>query len=272
MVLYEEYSKMIKERRAQYRYLVTIAIVLAGFLVLAAFTTIFGAEVTKKGDIEVCRLSVLTQAQTKTFGQTHTSLKCPRRQVKFFNSKVEINGKKESKYEFSELDDEAVNKVIAEELRICWGMMGEGDLDVFRQPIITLTSLEAGKTVCTICSEISFDKRIEKDRFVGLLNYLKGTKIPERGIYYFDYLVKAQRDQYLGNWDRIPFAQYTPWGWGTTSKIEEDFFQADRDYTIYFLGWKPDWLDDKVRAYTSAYYIGLGTPGKAAEECYRLVN
>lgn len=265
---------MIKEKKAMGAgILATIIIVIAVFIILMSFTDVLGGILKKGGDIETCRLSVLAQAQTKTVGQTFISLKCQRRQLMFFNNKVEINGKKEPKYKFKEIDNEMVNKVIAEELRLCWYMMGEGTVDVFRQPILTLTSLEPGKAVCTICAEISFDKSVDESRqFIDLLTYLKGTKMPGQDIYYFDYLVEAQRNQYLGGWDKLPWTQYTPWGWGTTNKIEETSFQTNKDYVMYFLGWKPDWLDEKVRMYTSAYYIGLGSPQKAAEECKRLVN
>lgn len=263
---------MIKEKKAGVSILVTVIVILAVFLLLGVFTNTFGATVVKGSDIDICRVSVLAQAQTKTFGQTHTSLKCSRRQVKFFNNKVEINGKKEPKYKFDELDDEVVNKVIAEELRICWGMMGEGEIDVFRQPIITLTNIELGQGVCTICSEVSFDKSVDRNKeFTGLLNYLKGTKKPpEKKIYYYDYLVRAQRDLHART--GLPLIQYTPWGWGTTSKIEEDSFQTGKDYVVYFEGFKSDKVDDVTGIAPSVYYIGLGTPGKAAKQCVRLVN
>lgn len=259
---------MIKEKKGiGAGALAVIILTLSIFVILIFFTDIFTGILKRGGDIEVCRLSVLAQARTKVVGKTPISLECSRRQVKFFNNKVEINGKKEPKYDFKELDDEVVNKVIAEELRLCWYMMGEGKIDVFRQDIAIF-----GDRVCTICSEVSFDKKVNKNKkFNGLVNYLKGNKIQGQDVYYFDYLINSQRNLYL-LWGNIPWTQYTPWSYGTTNKIEESFFQTDKNYVIYFLGSKPDWLSDKIKAFTSAYYIGLGDPGKAAEECKRLVN
>ena len=135
-----------------YGALATIILVLVVAFILLNWAGTFASILKKGSDIEVCRLSVLAQAQTKLLGQTPVSLKCSRRQVKLFNDKIEINGKKESKYEFKEVDDNIVNKLIAEELRLCWYMMGEGEINVFRQNIIVNTD-----TVCVVCAEISFD-------------------------------------------------------------------------------------------------------------------
>ncbi|MDP3766223.1 MAG: hypothetical protein Q8R04_06955 [Nanoarchaeota archaeon] len=281
---------MIKEKKGiGYGIMAMILLVLVISGVLLSYTNSLAGILKKESNIEVCRLSALAQAQTKFAGQSPISLKCSRKEVKFFNNKVEIDGKKESKYEFNQLDDNSVNKVVAEELRLCWYMMGEGRVDVFRQDVVDEAVIyTSGENVCIICSEISFDSKANNKRFSGLLDYLKSTKIPKDKVkedtYYFDYLIHSQRDRYL-LWGNIPWTQYTPDGWGTTDKISDNVeenikqytasssgFDTNENYIVYFLAWKPAWAQEKIGHTISAYYIGLGKPSKVAKECRRLAN
>ena len=279
---------MINKKGIGFYTLAVLLILLAILLIFLPFTSTLVAMLKKGGDIEACRLSVLAQAQTKLGGSSPVSLKCDRRQVKFYNNKIEINGKKDPKYDFKQLDSSVVNKAVAEELRLCWYMMGEGELNVFQQQLSEATIVAfTGENVCNICSEISFDKSVDRTKqFTGLVDYLKGNKIPNQDAYYFDYLIKSQRNKYL-LWGIVPWTQYTPWSWGTTDKIsdnlEEDLkkyqeagtyteFNPDERYIIYFLAWKPSWLKEKLHSSTSAYYIGLASPGKVVSGCRMLVN
>ena len=151
-----------------------VILVIAAIVLLSTtigFVTIFKA----KSDIEVCRLSVLAQAQTKKFGpidlpSSIISLDCPRRHVEFFNNKVEIDGKKSKDYKFGELKEENVNKVIADELASCWYKMGEGIINVFEQEVIV-----GRDYVCLICAEKDFDKKTEKTNFKNLVSFLKNN-------------------------------------------------------------------------------------------------
>lgn len=250
--------------------LLTVIVVASVSLILISFSGNLSAKISKTGDIEACRLSVLAQAQTKTVGVSPISLDCERRKLVFYDDKVEINGKKTriSNYDKNkkELDEDIVNKAVAEELRTCWYKMGEGELDVFRQHVFG-----TGETACTLCTEIEFDESVKQDKFEALLDFLKGNYIPNSDISYFDFLIRSQRDQYL--FGKIPWSQWSPWSYGTTDKIDySSYFEKDKKYVIYFLGWKPAWLEEKTGAATSAYYIGLGEPEKAADECRRLVN
>lgn len=278
---------MIKGNKSEIGYgaLATLIIAMVIAFILMNYSGALASIVKKGSDIEVCRLSVLAQAQTKVAGQTPVSLQCPRRQVKFFNDKVEIDGKKDDKYDFEKLDDNSVNKVVAEELRLCWYKFGEGKINVFRQNIAGDIITTASEYVCAICSEISFDKKIDRNKkFSGLVDYLKSSKIPQQDIYYFNYLINSQRNLYL-LWGYIPWTQYTPWGWGTTDRITDNFeeslrkykesssdFEPGENYVVYFQASKPAWLKDKFGHTTSAYYIGIGKPAKVAEECKRLAN
>jgi hypothetical protein len=259
--------------------LAVLILFLSIFLVLIAFTGGIKNFLQERSDVEVCRLSAIAQAKTKPAGLdvTKVSLKCPRRQVKFFEDRVEINGKRMRKYKFNKLDSNTVNKVVAEELRLCWYMMGEGELNVFR------ANLVVNENACVICSEIGFDKSVGKQTFSGLVDFLKTEKIPNSDEYYIDYLVKSQRNMYLTVpfVGLLPWTQYGPWGYGTTNFIEDESkrqkpdttsFDTSKQYVIYFLGFKPGIVNSVLQAFDSAYYIGLGEPEKAVKECQRIVN
>ena len=105
--------------------LVAIISVAVAAIILFAFSGELFAKGKNASDIEACRLSVIAQGETKIAGKTLAALKCPRREIKLFDGKTELNGKKLS-YKFKDLNEEIVNKAVAEELRLCWYRMGEG--------------------------------------------------------------------------------------------------------------------------------------------------
>ena len=250
--------------------LVLIIILLVSAVVLFAATSSFTNIFKNKSDIEVCRLSVLAQEQTKFIGKSVVSLDCPRRDVKFFNDKVEINTKKAKEYSFKEINEDIVNRAIANELSSCWYKIGEGNVDVFEREYI------AGlNNVCLICAEIKFSKEIKESTFKNLDQYLKDNTLENSDITYHDYLVKEQRDRYISipGLGALPWTQYIPNGFGTTSLIEDEGFNTNKHYVIYFLAFKPDWFNEKlVKAYSSAYYIGLAEPSKLSKVCNLLIN
>ncbi|MBS3104695.1 hypothetical protein J4234_00390 [Candidatus Woesearchaeota archaeon] len=247
-------------------------VVLLAFVIVAMILLAFSSRLKdlliQDSDVETCRLSVLAQAQTKIAGKTIVPLECPRRLVKIFNDKAEINGKR-SKYQYKQLTNEQVNEIAAEELRLCWYMMAEGKRDVFEQSYF----FSEGKYYqCIICSEIEFDKEVGTKSYEGLTDYLKSKKLPKMDISYHDYLIRSQQNLYL-LWGIVPWTQYTPWGYGTTKRDSfKDKFETNEKYLIYFLAHKPSWLVGLTGGYTSAYYIGLGNEEKLREECAILIN
>ncbi len=242
-------------------------VILLAFVIVALILLTFSSELkdlfTEDADIETCRLSVLAQAQTKVAGKTIVPIDCPRRLVKIFNDKAEINNKR-SKYQYKQLTNEQVNEIAAEELRLCWYMMAEGKRDVFEQSYLFETKFNT----CLICSEIEFDESLKRSSYSGLLDYLK-LKIPKGDISYLDYLTKTQSDFYLGY---IPWTQWNPYFYGTSNKVTDTKIDSNQKYVIYFLAFKPAWLLQKTKAQTSAYYIGLGNEDKLSEECAILIN
>lgn len=251
--------------------LVVLLVFVIGAMILTAYSITYASQLKEDSDIETCKLSVLAQSQTRKLPlvgstpQTIIPLDCPRRILKIFEDRVELNGKKTKKYDFEKLSADEANRIIAEELRLCWYKMVEGNRDVFEN-----SYLFGGENVCLICSEIEFDDKV-KGEFLGLLDYLKSRKIPRSDLSYFDYLIRSQKNLYL-LWGNAPWTQYTPWGYGSTQKFAEDKLNTNQRYSIYFLAYKPSWLYQFIRAYTSAYYIGLGKEDKLTDECSILVN
>ncbi len=258
---------MTEGRKADIKLLGVVILALIVFFILIGYTDIFAGTIRKGSDVEICRLSVLAQAKTKFIGSSPIKLECPRRQVKFFNNGVEINGRKDPKYEFRELSNDAVNKAVAEEMRLCWYMMGEGKFNVFEQ-----NPLAGSEKVCTICSEMEFDSSVDKKtEFGGFLDYIKGTKMPGADIYYYDYLVKSQ-----GKFFELVFLKYFTSSGGTTNKIGVDKFEPARDYITYFYAFKPPAADELLEYLGgpshNLYFIGINTPQNVVADCKTLVN
>lgn len=252
--------------------MVVLLIFVIGALILLTFGYSLANQLKEDTDIETCRLSVLAQAELRkvpvigiSSPKTIVPLDCPRRKIKIFEDKVEIDKKKLKRYKFNQLNREDVNRILAEELRLCWYKMAEGTKDVFEYD--WLVSL---KNVCLICAEIEFDKELNEQSFDGLLDYLKSNNLPKSDITYFNYLIRNQRDRYLGY---LPWSQYwTPWSWGTTNEIDKGSISTIEKYYIYFLAYKPDFFNTNIKAYTQAYYIGLGNGNKLTGECNEQVN
>lgn len=248
--------------------LVILLAFVIGAMILLLFGSALAGQLKEDADLETCRLSVLAQSQLKFVGKSVVSLDCPRRNLKIYENKVEINGKKTKKYEFNKLTENELNRIVAEELRFCWHKMAEGNRDVFEQSRI----FGEDKT-CLICTELEFDVSLGGKSFGGLTDYLKLHKIPKAGATYYDYLVKSQIENVPALVSGyIPWSQYSPWGYGTTQRPFEDKFDTNQKYIIYFLAFKPSWATEAIKAYTSAYYIGLGKEAKVTEECNILVN
>lgn len=248
--------------------LIAVLILILGAFILYTFAGNLRGVLKEDAEIETCKLSVLVQAQTKVTGKSVVPLDCPRRNLKIFEDKVEINGERSKKYSFKELTSEDLNYIIAEELRLCWYKMAEGNKNIFEQ-----STFFGQDQTCLVCAEIGFDDKIMGKSYGGLVEYLKSHKMPKSGLNYFEYLIKAQEKNVPSLlYGDIPWTQYTPWGYGTTKKFSEDRINGNEKYSIYFLAFKPAWVEEKIRAYTSAYYIGLGKDDKIREECSILVN
>jgi hypothetical protein len=215
-------NKLSKNRKAQMSFVVKmILIIVSAIILFIAITAIFGMFISK-GDIEACRLSVITQANSKiilspTGDKSPFNINCDKYYINFFDNKVEggydpgktkpievqYNGKKTKNIV---LNDYVFNQVMAEELRKCWYMFGEGKIDVF-DTSLSLKSIFGSNDVCFVCTEATIKPTVTQKEFNGLIDYLKTTNIEKQGISYFEYLNsapdgKVDWETYLGLFDK----------------------------------------------------------------------
>jgi len=263
--------------------LVAIILVAVTAIILFSFSGELFAKGKSASDIEACRLSVIAQSKTKIAGRTSVSLKCPRREIVFFNNKVEINGKKSSGYDFKHLSRDIVNMVLAEELRLCWYRMGEGKEEVFGEDLILDFNI-----VCSICSDIKFDKEVvESGRgvatFSDLIPYLKSKKLSDsktQGISLWDYFTKiegfAQFENYAvvlslekGFVNPVDLIKQGLKAEEIETMVPEFFessFSPEKSYSVYYEGLKSSSLA-QITGVESVYATGILENRKVAEKC-----
>lgn len=245
-----------------------LLIVILGLVILFVLWPIAGDVISKlsaDAETEKCRLSVISHYSI--IGRESVSLMCPRGEVVFSNNMVTIN-KKEDKSSFKTLNDDAVNRVVAEEMRKCWYKMGAGEINVFKNNIVY-----GQKRVCMVCTGIKFDSSVTQSSFKGLNEYLK-NKMPNSEMSYYDYMVKLQKEFYFGGFSGLPFgSDYTYSGYITTSRIPNYIvLDKNKEYAIFFLALKPSELADKIKAIDALYFIGLGLPDELPSQCDILEN
>ncbi|MBI4439384.1 hypothetical protein HY638_00260 [Candidatus Woesearchaeota archaeon] len=208
-------------------------------IMLVAFLLMFGAGTTiigllkHKTDIEACRASVYAHATFKGQIGALKTIECPRREVVFYNDKVEIDGNKAE--DFKELNNDIVNRYVAEELKNCWYMMGEGKLNVFKEELVGTNK------VCLVCSEATFDKSLDKNYYAGLAEYLKNKKMPSKNV------------------ENITYSQYL---WGENN-IGEQNIGANKRYYFFFEAIKPGILSSLIPQdiLNKADYLVVGPEG-----------
>ena len=231
---------MKKKSQATDPLLIIIVAVAVGLILLVFFVYIFKGQ-SAVIDVEKCRFSVLAQANVPE-GKSLLPLNCPRRIITFYNDHVEIGntGKKGAeKYElyiagektksFDRITADIVNQIYAEELRICWYQMGEGNQDIFKEKITK------NYNMCLICAEMNFDENVKTDEFKGLGEYLN-KNIPYKQQKYIDYLSKTVTGE--KSWWGLYKKEYT-----TLPVINSTFSISTKDKNvILFNAFKPNWL------------------------------
>jgi hypothetical protein len=199
-------NNILSNKKAMNAVTVGIIIVLAAAVIYLVFTGKLLGKMKLDESINLCRISVINQAQTKfknwnPSGDTSPFfLNCNTRYVKFFNDRTEIGltpedtepveityeGKNIKKY--PELNPYIVNQVIAEEMRICFFEFAEGKQNVFDTGMTAngIKGIFYGSNVCYMCSEISFENIPEKD-FDGFMDYIGKTYIKNEKNTYLEY-------------------------------------------------------------------------------------
>jgi hypothetical protein len=182
-------------------------------VVYFSFTGVWNEVLKRMGGERGCQLSFLAASTTninvgvasKSFFDIH----CDRKRETIWRSSVYTNGA---------IDPEKVKRALAEEVRVCWGMTGEGQLNPFGT-----SQLIVDKRHCVICTVVRFDSKIIKElntdqkklTIDGLGEYFKETEMGP-GSYgnpewtYGQYLTRDKKTADLGSKDRSYFLDHAP--------------------------------------------------------------
>jgi len=245
-----------------------IIISIGGILLL----TFIGVTVYQKyftiGEIEVCRFSALAQATAKTVtlpGGSPFNLECKRRFVNIEQDhatmeydtpmpkkplQIITRGSKVKKYPAPTND--IINGIIAEEMKTCWYQFGEGKTDVFQNKWF------AGDTVCFICSEVSFDEKIQPQQYTGLLEYLHTVDYPLGSKSYFDYFAETKNLDDLTTYINKDKKTY-------------DLINATNTYYVLFVK-DTTFFTFKTGTDKNSYLVLLFTPDQIDDRCSNMAG
>jgi hypothetical protein len=138
--------------------IVTLIVLIIGFIILLAFIT--GFNPSEEVDRLVCKTSVLLKATSKQIpilgSISSSSLNCHTRYI-CITSDNKCNKDSSIKIIKKVSSSEEIFKILAEELSGCWSMFGEGKLDYFSK-----FNLINKQTSCSFCSLIYFDSDLNK--------------------------------------------------------------------------------------------------------------
>jgi hypothetical protein len=173
------------KNKAQLGFLQILIIVLVGAIVLFfVFIGIILPLISDDYDVELCRTTALVNDVHRTKNplskEQILDLKCPMKEVVITEKDVLFK---------KEINKRMFFTKIAEEMRTCWYMMGEGEFKPVDQNI-----LYGSTNPCIVCAHISFDdklkKRVEKEGIVfdGFFEFLNETPMLKSDMSYYEYL------------------------------------------------------------------------------------
>lgn len=215
------------------------------------YLTQFMGKNTFQEAIDICRFSVMGQVATElkpgiSGMKSPFDISCEKRYVHFYNTKVElglnpsnmqlltidVGGKKITK--FKSLTDSVVDQVIAEEMRTCKYEFADGKAEIFTND----EKLVNSQRVCFVCSEITFDKTVDKKTFNTLVQYTNKTTFSDEGMTYYQYLTETTL---FGNtmWDQ---PTYVPSG-DKDKPFGNLTIDTSKSYVVYVSKWKIGKLD-----------------------------
>lgn len=267
--------------------MITMIILLVAFIIMYPAMTRLYAIISGSADEEECKLSIEMHAAYKkaTVGFVVPAIECPRKEIVFYKDHIDIRGRKAAVIEtqgqtkkatsFKSLSEYYVNQIMAQELKKCWELGGEGKVNIFENDI--LPNLE-GYNVCLICSQIRF-KLDQDNSFSGLVKYMNSNAINSLSqkdtITYELYFMKFSQPAV---WTKnIPWTHFTDdtSPLRMSSKImpgSEATLNSQGSYTIVFQGFKPAMFNQAVRAWDNAYYVILMQTDEVAQYCSYIVN
>ncbi|MBN1792555.1 hypothetical protein JW826_02630 [Candidatus Woesearchaeota archaeon] len=223
-----------------------------------------GTDDTK--DRLACRSTVSAQAVTLNPIKDLVDPDCPTYNIKFYNNRVEKNTKAINVYDirsgtvtkkFDGLSDDIVNRVLAEELRLCWWQFLEGKKSIWS---ISFFFRNDGQT-CYICDEVLFDESVNNQlSFKKFLEFTQKTKISNSDQTYYQYFAEQQRLYDQSVYGTNPKVVWDKFADGRVKKfIGIDFLEKDR----------PPITKDVVFNKNEVYFVVFMREGEAMEKYFR---
>jgi hypothetical protein len=235
---------------------VLIVLAITAIALITFTTTVYTSGVFGEDDRQLCRTSLLGQGIAMHVDKDLIPPKCDTYNIKFYEDKVELNGKQmtvinpetgEKKKNFKTLDDETVNQVVAEQMRLCWWQFWEGKRK-FGETMVGYALWNEQGDNCFICNEISFDASVQQNQFTGYYTYIKNTKMSNSDKTYYEYMADSgsmyDEDTYQDK-EKLVWEQFAEGigvyqalysgKLGTREKIETDIkFDTTKSYVIIF--------------------------------------
>jgi len=194
-------KKNIKNKRGEMTstMLVTIILLAVGFgIILFLYSQLSFQDHI---DRSVCHESVVLRATLPDSFELKTlvPLKCKSRKIcitdKLFG-KGECSSELGEDYDTIRVSPQAdkredqINQFVAREMAECWGMMGEGKVQIFTRDF---ELFQQSSRRCSICTRMSFDDSIkEKTKEIdGIGKYLLTHKVPNSDETYWNYLTSG---------------------------------------------------------------------------------
>jgi hypothetical protein len=225
---------MIRGKKALFGHVVDIVLIAASAIVLVLIAGTLINLLMQASTEGKCTASAQLSSSTRVAGVETISIDCPMKLVDITMDdlraeitrsrnaldKILTSGKyttiiKDFAYTKTEpisatkLNEFALDKTVAEEMRVCWQKLGEGKLELFNawyNPIkvddkswLPWIKIETPPITCVICARIKFDSDIQKDYadVQSLNEWLKINTVPKREATYYDYLIDEVHDQFL---------------------------------------------------------------------------
>lgn len=219
-------EKRNKKGQLTQQQLVLIILSVLGFIILLYFLGML--PIKPVASTQMCHLSVVARS-TSIAGMEAGKifpLRCKTKEV-----------------EIKTADKLEIEKKLADEMRECWSMLGEGKLDF-------LTGGPFGeKGMCMICSIITFDKAVQKKTpkisASEFYNYLNTATIPEKQMSYLQYFTESEVPPFApASLPEMPTLEQTL---NTTSPINTTEQQA-----VLFIMGKKGWWERPALGFTAA--------------------
>ena len=221
-------KRMNKFGALSIKFVITLIILVVSFAVILLFYYSFDW----KGEIDktACHQSVIYKATVPDLLKkkvVELPLNCKTEKICIIGSK---NGNCDDDYlgeeyepiELSSNKDEwndEINEIFKDKIYECWWMMGQGKVQLYSSEWST-------KKICTICTRIAFDKKIqdEMDKVSGLMRkVLVRDKIPNSEQTYWNFLTNSNSNKVYGSAEEdfvytkplaIIFAEVDASAWG----------------------------------------------------------